>query len=54
LAPAAEELTPMLDASMTVGFKAMLDCKSSVNLGWMKFLIVEKLNHNSLVITHGK
>jgi hypothetical protein len=54
LAPAVEELTPMLDALKTVGFKAMLYCKSSVNLGWMNFLLVEKLNDNSLLIAHGK
>jgi hypothetical protein len=54
LAPAIEELTPTLDASMTLGFKTMLYCKSSVNLGWIKFLIVEKLNDNSLIIVHGK
>jgi hypothetical protein len=25
-----------------------------VNLGWMNFLLVEKLNNNSLLIAHGK
>jgi hypothetical protein len=54
LAPAIEELAPMLDDSMAVGFKAMLYCKSSVNLDWMNFLFVEKLNDHSLLIAHGK
>jgi hypothetical protein len=54
LAPAVEELIPMLDASKTVGFKAILCCKSSVNLGWMNFLLAEKLKDNSLLIAHGK
>jgi hypothetical protein len=43
----------MLDALETVGFKAMLCCKSSVNLGWINFLLVEKLNDNSLLPVHG-
>jgi hypothetical protein len=34
----------MLDTSKTVSFKAILCCKSFVNLGWMDFLFVEKLN----------
>jgi hypothetical protein len=54
LAPAVEELTPMLDASKTADFKGILCCKSSVNLDWMNFLLVEKLNDNSLLIVHGK
>jgi hypothetical protein len=54
LAPAIEELTPILDASKAVGFKAILCCKSSVNLDWMNFLLVEKLNDNSLLRIHGK
>jgi hypothetical protein len=54
LAPAVEELTLMLDASKTISFKAMLCRKSSVNLGWVNFLSVEKLNDNSLLIEHGK
>jgi hypothetical protein len=40
----------MLDASKTVGFKAILCCKSSVNLGWMNFLLAEKLNDNLRLI----
>jgi hypothetical protein len=44
----------MKDASKTVGFKAILCCKSSVNLGWLNFLLVEKLNDNSLLKAHGK
>jgi hypothetical protein len=36
-----------LDASKTVGFKAILCCKSSVNLGWMNFLLVKKLNDST-------
>jgi hypothetical protein len=44
----------MLEASKTVGFKAILCCKSAVNLGWMNFLIVQKLNDNSLLRAHGK
>jgi hypothetical protein len=47
-------LTPMLDASKNVGFKAILCRKSSVNLGLMNFLLVEKLNDNSLLIAHRK
>jgi hypothetical protein len=54
LAPAIEESILMVDPSNTVGFKAILCCKSSVSLGWMNFLIVEKLNDNSLLIVHGK
>jgi hypothetical protein len=54
LAPAVEEFTPMLDALKTVGFKAILCCKSSVNLGWMNFFLVEKLNDNSLLVADGK
>jgi hypothetical protein len=54
LAPAVEELTPMLGASKTVGFKGILFCKSSLNLGWMNFLVIEKLNDNSLLTAHGK
>jgi hypothetical protein len=54
LAPAVEELTSMLDASKTIGVKAILCWKSSVNLGWMNFLLVEKLNNNSLLRTHDK
>jgi hypothetical protein len=42
----------MLDAPKTVGFKAILCCKSAVNLGWTNFLLVEKLNDNSLLIAH--
>jgi hypothetical protein len=40
----------MLDASKTVGFKAILCCKSSVNLGRMNLLLVEKLNDNPLLM----
>jgi hypothetical protein len=54
LAPAVEELAPMLDASKTVGFKAILCRKASFNLDWMNFLPVEKLNDNSLLAAHGK
>jgi hypothetical protein len=39
----------MLDALKTVGFKAILCCKSSVNLGWTTFFLVEKLNDNFLL-----
>jgi hypothetical protein len=44
----------MLNASKVVGFNAILGCKSFVNLGRMNFLLVEKLNDNSLLIAHGK
>jgi hypothetical protein len=54
LAAAIEELTPMLDAPITVGFKAMLCCKPFVNFGWVSFLFVEKLNDNPLFIALGK
>jgi hypothetical protein len=54
LAPAVEELMTMLDASKTVGFKAILCCKSSVNFGWMNCLIVEKPNDNLLLRAHKK
>jgi hypothetical protein len=54
LAPAVEELAPMLDASKTVGLKTILCYKSSVNLGWTTFLLMEKLNDSSLLIGHGK
>jgi hypothetical protein len=54
LAPAVEEVTPMLDASKTVGFKAILCCKSCMNLGWVNFLLVKKLNDNSLLKALGK
>jgi hypothetical protein len=53
LARAVEDLTPMLDSSKTAGFKAILCCKSSANLGWMNFLLVEKLNDDSLLIARG-
>jgi hypothetical protein len=43
-----------MDPSKTVGFKAILYCKSAVNLGWMNFLLVEKLNDNSLLIAQRK
>jgi hypothetical protein len=54
LALAVEELIPMSDASKTVGFKAILYCKSSVNLGRVNFLLVEKLHNNSLLRALGK
>jgi hypothetical protein len=44
----------MLDALKSVGFKAILCCKFSVNLGWMNVLLVEKLNDNLLFIAHRK
>jgi hypothetical protein len=44
----------MLAASKTVGFKTILCCKSSAKSGWMNFLLVEKLNDNSLLIACGK
>jgi hypothetical protein len=44
----------MLEASKTVGFKAILRCKSSVNLGWMNFLLMEKLNDDSLLMESDK
>jgi hypothetical protein len=44
----------MLDASKTVDFKAILDWKSSAHLGWMNFVMVEKLNNNSLLMAHGE
>jgi hypothetical protein len=44
----------MLDATKTVSFKAIMCCKSSVNLDWMNFLLVEKLKDNSLLIAYGK
>jgi hypothetical protein len=37
-----------------VGFKAILSCKSSMNLGCLNFLLVEKLNDNSPLRAHGK
>jgi hypothetical protein len=54
LAWAVKELMPILDASKTVDFKAILCCKSSVNLGWMTFLLMEKLNNNSLFMESEK
>jgi hypothetical protein len=44
----------MLEASKPLGLKAILFCKSSVKLGWMNFLLVGKLNDNSLLIAHEK
>jgi hypothetical protein len=44
----------MLDTLKTVSFKAILGCKYSVNLDWMNFLLVEKLNDHSLLVAHGK
>jgi hypothetical protein len=43
-----------LDASKTVGFKVILRCKPSVNLSWMSFLFVEKLNDHSLLISYSR
>jgi hypothetical protein len=43
----------MLDASKAVDFKAILCCKSSVNVSWTNFLLVKKLNDNSLLRAHG-
>jgi hypothetical protein len=40
--------------SKTICFKAILCCKSSVNLGGMHFVLKEKSNDNSLVTAHGK
>jgi hypothetical protein len=54
LASAVKELTSMLDASKTAGFKAILCYKYFVNLAWMNFFIVEKLNDNSLPVVHRK
>jgi hypothetical protein len=44
----------MLDVSKIGGFKAILYCKSSVNLIWTNFILMEKLNDNSLFTAHGK
>jgi hypothetical protein len=54
LAPAVEEATPTLEASKTVGFKAILYCKSSVNLGWINILLVEKPNDHSPLMESDK
>jgi hypothetical protein len=54
LAPVVKELAPMFYASQTVGFKAILGFKSSVNLDRMYFLLVEKLNDNLLLMESDK
>jgi hypothetical protein len=54
LAPEIERLKPMLDASKTGGFKAILCGKSFMNLSWMNCPLMEKLNDNPLLIAHGK